>query len=90
MSVLLYTHGLSLNAIAKIVGASTPAVLKWVRRFAKEQCDMPPPGESVIVELDEMGHYIQKKDKKSGSGRLLIIDLDTLSTGNAVPGIAIH
>ena len=36
MAIILYTHGLSLNAIAKLVGASTPAVLKWVRQFAKE------------------------------------------------------
>jgi len=63
MSVLLYTHGLSLNAIAKIVGASTPAVLKWVKHFSKHHCDMPESGESVIVELDEIWHYLQKKTK---------------------------
>lgn len=89
-AVLLYTHGLSLNAIAKLVGASTPAVLKWVRSFAKEQCEMPSPGESPIVELDEMWHYIKKNSKKSGSGKPLIIIADDLSTGNAAHAIAIH
>jgi len=83
MSVLLYTHGLSLNAIAKIVGTSTPAVLKWVKHFAKHHCDMPESGESVIVELDEMWHYLR-------SGKLLIINLDALSIGNVVPEIVIH
>ena len=94
MAILLYTHGLSLNAIAKLVGASTPAVLKWVRQFAKEQCEMPAPGESTIVELDEMWHYVKKNIIKSGSGKPLIIPLqsrgDGLSTGSAGRAIAIH
>lgn len=89
-AILLYTHGLSLNAIAKLVGASTPGVLKWVRQFAKNQCEMPEPGESVVVELDEMWHYIQKKDRKSGSGKQLIMLLDDLSTGSAALVIDIH
>ena len=89
-AVLLYTHGLSLNAIAKLVGASTPAVLKWVKQFAKDQCEMPAPGESTIVELDEMWHYIKKNTTKSGSGKPLIIIADVLSTGNVGPAIAIH
>jgi len=90
MAVLLYTHGLSLNSIAKLVGASTPAVLKWVRRFAQEQCEMPPAGESVIVELDEMWHYIKKNTKRSGSGKHWIMILDNLSTGSAAPVIAVR
>jgi transposase-like protein len=89
-AILLYTHGLSLNAIAKLVGASTPAVLKWVRQFAKDHCEMPTPGESTIVELDEMWHYIKKNTTKSGSGKHWITILDNLSTGSADPVIAIR
>lgn len=89
-AILLYVHGLSLNAIAKLVGASTPAVLRWVKQFAKDQCEMPIPGESTVVELDEMWHYIKKNSKKSGSDHPLIIIADDLSTGSAGPAIAIH
>lgn len=90
MAVYLYTHGLSMNAIAKLLGVSTPGVLRWIKKFAKDHCEMPTPGTSVIVELDEMWHYIQKNGKKSGSGRPWIMILDSLSTGNAAPVIAIH
>ena len=51
---------------------------------------MPTPGDSTIVELDEMWHYIKKKKTKSGSGKPLIIIADDLSIGNAGHAIAIH
>ena len=82
-AVLLYLHGLSMNAIAKLVGVSTPAVLKWIREFAEKHCDMPQAGTSVIVELDEMWHYVKKNTTSSGSGKHWIMILDNLSTGNA-------
>ena len=61
LAVSLYLHGISMNAIAKMVGVSTPAVLKWIRRHAQEHCPKPTPGEATIVEVDEMWHFIQKK-----------------------------
>ena len=89
LAIYLYTHGLSMNAIAKLTGVSTPAVLRWIKKFAKDQCEMPETGKSVVVELDEMWHYIQKNIKKSGSGRRWIMILADLSTGSAAPVIAI-
>lgn len=61
MAVALYLHGVSMNAIAKWTGVSTPAVLKWIRNHAKEHCPKPTPGEATIVELDEMWHFLEKK-----------------------------
>ncbi|MBF0426749.1 MAG: IS1 family transposase [Magnetococcales bacterium] len=60
LAILLYLHGLSLNAIAKLLCLSTPAVLKWVRKFAQDSYQKPEPTGAVVVELDEMWHFLKK------------------------------
>jgi len=50
---------------------STPAVLRWVRLFAEKTYEKPEPAEAVIVELDEMWHYLGAKKTNSGSGKLI-------------------
>ena len=60
-AVLLYT--LSMNAIAKQLGVSTPSILNWIRAHAATHAPrpQPEPGESVVVmELDELWHFLQK------------------------------
>ena len=66
LTVLLYCHGISMNAISKLFHVSTTAVLKWIRNFAKKQAPKPTlaPGTQVVLELDEMWHYIQNKKNK--------------------------
>ena len=67
LAVLLYFHGISMNAISKLFHVSTTAVLKWIRNFAKKQETPKPtlaPGTPVALELDEMWHYIQNKKNK--------------------------
>lgn len=69
-AVLLYLHGLSMNATAKLLGVSTPAVLQWIRAFALQH--RPPPeaaAEVVEVEVDELWHFLEKKLASSGFGR---------------------
>ena len=72
-AILLYTLGLSLNSIARMLKVSTPAVLRWVRLFAEKTYEKPEPSEAVIVELDEMWHYLTAKKTNSGYGRLIIV-----------------
>ena len=63
-AVLLYTLGLSMNAIAKQLGVSTPSILNWIRAHAAQHAPrpQPEPGENVVVmELDELWHFLQKK-----------------------------
>ena len=63
-AALLYTLGLSMNAIAKQLGVSTPSILNWIRAHAATHAPrpQPDPGESVVVmELDELWHFLQKK-----------------------------
>ena len=64
LATILYMHGLSLNAIARLFNVSAPAVLKWVRNFARENYEKPKPGSAVVMEVDEMWHYLQKKNNK--------------------------
>jgi Transposase and inactivated derivatives, IS1 family len=58
-AVLLYTLVLSFNAIARIYNVATSTVMRRVRSFAETE-----PDQAVIVELDEMWHYLHSKKNK--------------------------
>src|SRR4029450_11167945 len=60
-AVLLYVSGLSMNRTAKLLGVSTPSVPAWIEQFAQAYGQKPAPeGRAVVIELDEMGHYLKK------------------------------
>jgi transposase len=60
-AVLLYVSGLSMNRTAKLLGVSTPTIQAWIEQFAKVHAQKPAPeGRAVVIELDEMGHYLKK------------------------------
>ena len=60
-AVLLYVSGLSMNRTAKLLGVSTPTIQAWIEQFAKTYAQKPAPeGRAVVIELDEMGHYLKK------------------------------
>ncbi len=61
LALTLHTLGLSLNTIARLFHVPTPAVLRWVRHFTEKTYEKPQPAEAVIIELDEMWHYIKSK-----------------------------
>jgi len=91
MSVYLYCHGLSFNAIAKMFEVNTSTVLRWVRKFAQEHYQKPEPeGKAIIMELDEMWHYVKKNGLNSGYGKLLIAVPVSSLTGNVGIGILTH
>jgi hypothetical protein len=50
-----------MNALARLFQVSTPAVLRWIRNFAERVYEKPEPKEAVVVELDEMWHYLHSK-----------------------------
>src|ERR671913_1529551 len=69
-AVSLYCMGLSLNAVGKRLGVSAQSVIRWVRDHARDHCPKPEPtGRAIVVELDEVWHFIQKRPANSGSGR---------------------
>ena len=83
-AVLLYVGGLSMNRTAKLLGVSTPTVMTWIERFAEIYAQKPEPeGRAIVVELDEMWHYLKKSGTSSGSGRLGIVLRGARLTGNA-------
>lgn len=82
-AVLLYINGLSLRTIARLLNVSATAVLKWVRQYATENYEKPQPeGSAVIVELDEMWHYLHNKKTSSGYGKLIVVLPASSLTGN--------
>ena len=90
-AVWLYVHGLSLRAIAKFFKVSPTSVYNWVRAFAHKNYIKPEPtGEAVLVELDEMWHFIHSKKQRSGYGKLIVAIPVNLSTGNVEGEIMLH
>jgi insertion element IS1 protein InsB len=63
-AVSLYGHGLSLRTVARLLGTTAPSVLRWVCGYVDEHCVKPEPGDVVVIELDEMWHYLKCKDNK--------------------------
>ena len=83
-AVLLYVSGLSMNRTAKLLGVSTPTIQAWIEQFAQVYAQKPAPeGRAVVIELDEMWHYLKKSRTSSGSGRLGIVLPGGWSTGKA-------
>ena len=73
-----------MNAIARLLKVSTPAVLYWIRTRAKKLAHKPAPSSDyVIIELDEMWHYLEKKLANYGYGKPTAAPLTILLTGNA-------
>ncbi|HET6519810.1 MAG TPA: helix-turn-helix domain-containing protein [Geminicoccaceae bacterium] len=88
VAVLLYVSGLSMNRTAKLVGVSTPTVQAWIEQFARVYAQKPEPeGRAVVIELDEMWHYLKKSRTSSGCGRLGIVLQAAWLTGNAAVAI---
>jgi len=50
--------------VAHLLGTTAQSVLRWVCRSVDRFCTKPPPGEAVVIELDEMCHFLQRKDNK--------------------------
>ena len=82
-AVLLYLSGLSMNRTARLLGVSTPSVMAWIEQFAEAYAQKPAPeGRAVVIELDEMWHYLKKKPTSFGCGRLGIVLQDVSSIGS--------
>ena len=83
-AIQLYLSGLSMNRTAKLLGVATPTVQAWIEQFAKAYAQKPEPqGRAVVIELDEMWHYLKKSPPSCGSGRLTIALQAAWLTGSA-------
>ena len=76
LALHMYLEGLGFRAIGRILGVSNVAVLKWVREAAQKieeiHKQQAKPSFTPVIELDEMWHYVGKKNKNSGSDWLMI------------------
>ncbi len=83
-AVLLYVSSLSMNRTAKLLSVSPPTVQAWLEQFAAAYAQKPEPqGRAVVIELDEIWHYLKKSPSRSGSGKLGIVLQASWWTGNA-------
>ena len=84
----LYVYGFSFRTIAKFLKFSTHSVFVWVRAFAEKNYAKPEPASAeVIIELDEMLHFLGLKKNKFGSGKLTVEQLSSLLTGSVAQEI---
>jgi len=82
-ALYLYVVGLSMNAIARMMDVEPSTVLYWVRNFALKVYEKPTPKGDVVVELDEMWHFLESKKLKFGSGRRIAALPVSWTIGNA-------
>ena len=82
-ALYLYVVGLSMRAIGRMLGVEPSTVLYWVRNFALRVYEKPTPKGDVIVELDEMWHFLESKKLKYGCGRHIAALPVSWSIGNA-------
>ena len=74
LALCLYLHGLSFRAIAKIIKIDHAAIYRYIRKYAETNYEKPEPSDDAIImlELDEMWHYLNDKKTNSGYGRLIV------------------
>ena len=88
---LLYINGLSLRTIARLLNTSATSVLSWVRKFALQHYEKPQPNaEAVVIQLDEMWHFLHLKKTNFGYGKLIVLIHGNPLTGNVAIVIPIH
>jgi len=81
---LLYMSGLSLRTIARLLNTSATSVLSWVRKFALQHYEKPQPiSDTVVIQLDEMWHFLRLKKTNFGYGKYIALIQDSSLTGNA-------
>ena len=72
-----------MRAIAKLFHVNVSTILYWIRNFAMKTYEKPTPPGPVIIELDEMWHFIKSKKTSVGYGRLIAVLPASSLTGNA-------
>ena len=59
----LYGHGLSFRCVARLL-ANAHSVIRWVTDYVETCCFKPAPEGAVVIEVDEMWHYLGAKTNK--------------------------
>ena len=85
-AIQLYLEGLGFRSIERILGVSNVTIMRWIRDAgqALRSIKRPDHGHIRVMEIDEMWHYVGKKNKKSGCGLLMIEIEDKSLISNSV------
>ena len=81
-AIALYLLGLSMRAIAQLFHVNVTTILYWVRKFAITHYTKPTPQGPIVIELDEMWHFIKSKKTSVGYGKLIAVLPGNSLTGN--------
>lgn len=82
LALLLYGMGnAGYRMIARLLGVSHVSVYNWIRAEAATLPEPEPTGETVVLTLDEMWHFLKKRLRSSGFGERM-----TLCVGAPSPG----
>ena len=80
----MYAHGYSFRTIAKLFKVNVHSAFVWVKIFAKNNYSKPAPiDDSVVIELDEMWHFLRSQKDKFGFGKFIAEPQNRSSIGNA-------
>jgi len=92
LALCLYISGLSFRTIGKIIKVDHAAVYRFIRKYARENYEKPEPSDDAVImlELDEMWHYLKDKKTNFGFGRLIVAIPINLLTGNVEGETLIH
>jgi hypothetical protein len=55
-----------MNTIGRMLKVQPSTILYWIKNFALKTYEKPTPQDEVIIELDEMWHFL--RSKKQGLG----------------------
>ena len=76
MALVMYMEGIGFRAIGRLLKVSNVAVLYWVRKAAEtlRQAQIWERRNEPVeyIQIDEMWHYIEKKQSNFGYGLLMI------------------
>ena len=80
----MYAHGYSFRTIAKFFKVNVHSAFVWVKTFAEKNYSKPAPiDDSVVIELDEIWHFLRSKKDKFGFGNRIAEQQNSSSIGNA-------
>jgi len=83
IAITLYCYGFSFRTIAKMLKWNHQPIINWVMNFARQHYCKPVPKGEILVELDEMHHFIGSKKTSVGFGKPMTEQINSLLTGNA-------
>ncbi len=79
----MYAHGYSFRTIAKFFNVNVHLAFVWVKSFAEKNYSKSAPiDDSVVIELDEMWHFLHSKNATFEFGKIIAEPQNSSSIGN--------